>query len=320
MTNKDTKKFKLKVGYTVFVGLVIFFLFIIMVGTEGYYFSKTYNLNLLVKSTEGLIEGGKVSLGGLKIGQIDKIEFTTVNDQNLVKIKLALLKKYSSQITVNSFAKIETSGLLGDKLINISLGNPSERALNEGEYLPVKESLSLESLSEKIEPLVNNINGLTSNLKTITDTIKNGNGSVGKLMFGSEATKKLTSILRNLESFTQSINKEDNTIGKLAHDDELYNNLSSLTENLKTVVDSIKSGKGTLGKLVSNDSLYTNLNELTHKINKASESLNSDSTLVGGLLNDKQGYKKLSSLIDELNKLIKDIKEDPGKYINLSIF
>jgi phospholipid/cholesterol/gamma-HCH transport system substrate-binding protein len=284
MTNRNTKKYKLKVGYTVFVGLIIFFIFIILVGTEGYYFSKTYNLNILVKSTQGLIEGGKVSLGGLKIGQIDKIEFTTVNNQNLVKIKLALLEKYKSQITEHSYASIESSGLLGDKLINISLGNPSERAMNEGEYLPVKESLSLESLSEKIEPLVNNINVLAANLKTITDTIKDGNGSIGKLMFGSEATNKLTSILRNLESFAQNINKQDNTIGKLANNDELYNDLSSLTQNLKEVVDSIKSGKGTLGKLVSNDSLYTNLNEFTYKLNKASESLSNDSTLVGGLL------------------------------------
>ncbi|GAB4292069.1 MAG: MlaD family protein [Ignavibacteriaceae bacterium] len=320
MTNRDTKKYKLKVGYTVFIGLIIFFIFIILVGTEGYYFSKTYHLNILVKSTQGLIEGGKVSLGGLKIGQIDKIEFTTVNNQNLVKIKLALLEKYKSQITEHSYASIESSGLLGDKLINISLGNPSERALIEGEYLPVKESLSLEGLSEKIEPLINNINDLASNLKTITDTIKDGNGSIGKLMFGSEATNKLTSILRNLESFAQNINKQDNTIGKLANNDELYNDLSSLTQNLKEVVDSIKSGKGTLGKLVSNDSLYTNLNEFTYKLNKASESLSNDSTLVGGLLNDKQGYNKLSSLLDELNKLIKDIKEDPEKYINLSIF
>jgi phospholipid/cholesterol/gamma-HCH transport system substrate-binding protein len=320
MTNRETKSYKLKVGYTVFVGLIIFFIFVIMVGTEGYYFSKTYSLNILVKSTQGMIEGGKVSLGGLKIGQIDKIEFTTVNDQNLVKIKLALLKKYSSQITVKSSASIETSGLLGDKMINISLGNPADTPLKEGDYLPVKESFSFDDLSHKIEPLVDNINQFASNLKTITDTIKNGNESIGKLMFGSEATKKLTLILRNLESFTQNINKEDNTIGKLARDDELYNNLSSLTQNLKNVVDSIKFGKGTLGKLVSNDSLYTNLNELTYKLNKASESLSSDSTLIGGLLNDKQGYKKLSSLLDELNKLIKDIKEDPGKYINLSIF
>lgn len=165
MIKKDDKKLRLRVGYTVFAGLVLFFFFIIMVGTEGYYFSKTYNLNLLVKSAEGLIEGGNVSLGGLKIGQIDKIEFTTVKNENLVLLKLSVLEKYSSQITNNSYAKIETSGLLGDKLINISLGSPSDKPLKDGDYIPVKESFSLENITNKVEPLITNIMDVVMNLK-----------------------------------------------------------------------------------------------------------------------------------------------------------
>lgn len=318
--NRDSRKYKLKVGYTVFVGLIIFSLFIIVVGTEGYYFSKTYNLNLLVKSSEGLIEGGKVTLGGLKIGQISNVRFTTVNNENLVEIKLALLKEYSSHITVNSFAKIETSGLLGDKIINISLGNPSEKSLNEGDYLPVEESLSLESLSSKIEPVINNIEGLTSNLKNISNKLNEENGSAGKIIFGSEITEKLTAILKNLDTFSQSLNNPNNTINKLTHNDELYNDLSSLTSDLKAVVDSIKSGKGTLGKLIANDSFYNNLNNVSMQLNEMLHKTQSDSTVIGGLLNDKKLYKDINDLIEELNKLIVDIKEHPDKYINVSVF
>lgn len=320
MTNKDTSKYNLKVGYTIFVGLVIFFLFIIMVGTEGYYFSKTYNLNLLVKSTEGLIEGGKVSLGGLKIGQIDKIEFTVVNNQNRVKIKLALLKKYFSQITVNSFAKIETSGLLGDKMINISLGNPNETPLKEGDFLPVKESFSFDNFSDKIEPLIDNIDKFTSNLKIITDSIKSGKGSITSLMLGSDITEKLNNSLKNLNSFTANLNNRNSTLGRLVNEDNLYNDISEISMDLKEILNGIKSGKGSLGKLISNDSLYTNINQLSYKLNKTSDSLKNDSTFVGGMLNNKEGYKKLISLIDEINKLIIDIKDNPDKYVNLSIF
>lgn len=320
MTNRDTKNYKLKVGYTVFVGLIIFFVFVIMVGTEGYYFSKTYNLNLLVKSTQGLIEGGKVSLGGLKIGQIDKIEFTAVNDQNLVKIKLALLKKYSPQITVKSFATIETSGLLGDKMINISLGNPNENPLKEGDYLTVKESFSFDDFSDKIGPLIDNVNKFASNLKIITDTIKSGKGDVASIMLGSEITTKLDNSLKNLNSFTANLNNRNSTIGMLVNDNKLYDDLSSISSDLKDILKGVKSGKGTLGKLVSSDSLYTNINELSEKLNKASESLQNDSTFIGGMLNDKEGYKKLILLIDELDRLIADIKNNPERYINLSIF
>ncbi len=320
MTNRDTKSYKLKVGYTVFVGLIIFFIFVIMVGTEGYYFSKTYSLNLLVKSTQGLIEGGKVSLGGLKIGQIDKIEFTTVNDKNLVKIKLALLRKYSSQITIKSFASIETSGLLGDKMINISLGNPVDTPLKEGDYLPVKESFSFDDLSHKIEPLVDNINQFASNLKTITDTIKSGKGNVASLMLGNDITARLNNVLKNLNQFTYNLNNQNSTLGRLVNDDKLYNDLSKISTDLNGILTNVKSGKGSLGKFISDDSLYTNLNELSSKLNKASESLQNDSTFVGGILNDKEGYKKLIILIDELDKLVTDIKNNPEKYINLSIF
>ncbi|HET56189.1 MAG TPA: MCE family protein, partial [Ignavibacteria bacterium] len=296
MTNKDTRKFKLKVGYTVFAGLVIFFLFIIMVGTEGYYFSKTYNLNLLVKSTEGLIEGSKVSLGGLKIGQIDKIEFTTVDNQNLVKIKLALLKKYSSQITVNSFAKIETSGLLGDKLINISLGNPSERALNEGEYLPVKESFSLESISDKVEPLITNINDVVMNLKIFTDTLYQGKGIISELT-NSSSGQKFNSLIKNLDEFSAALNRQQGTLGKLTYDSELYSNLNSLVSNFKSISDSLKSGKGTVGKFLTQDSLYNKLNDLAGNLNSIFSSAGSDSTIIKGLVKDKKLYVKLNNLI-----------------------
>lgn len=319
MIKKDAKKIRLRVGYTVFAGLVLFFFFIIMVGTEGYYFSKTYNLNLLVKSAEGLIEGSKVSLGGLKIGQIDKIEFTTVENENLVLLKLSVLEKYSSQITINSYAKIETSGLLGDKLINISLGSPSDKPLKEGDYIPVKESFSLESISGKVEPLITNINDVVMNLKIFTDTLNQGKGIIGELTNSSNG-QKFNSLIKNLEEFSAALNKQQGTLGKLTYDSELYSNLNSLVSNFKSISDSLKSGKGTLGKFLTQDSLYNKLNDLAGNLNSLFSSAGSDSTIIKGLVKDKKLYVKLNNLIDEFNNLLKDLQENPDKYINISIF
>lgn len=320
MTKKDNKKYKLRVGYTVFTGLVIFFIFIFLVGTEGYYFSKTYRLKMLLKDSQGLIEGSKVYLGGLKVGRIDNINFTEVNNENLILVELSILEKYSADITDQSYAKVETSGLLGDKIINVSLGSPSDTPLKEGDFLPVKETFSLTSLTERIEPIVENINSITSNLKTITDTIKNGNGDLGKMLLGFETTNKLNSTLENISAFTEKINDRNSTLGQLVNNDQLYNDLSSLTTGLELIVDNIKTGKGTIGKLATNDSLFTNLNRLSYNLNKASEYLQNDSTVAGGLLKDKEVYIKLNSVLDELDELVKDFKENPNKYIDLSIF
>lgn len=320
MNKNDTKNYKLRVGYTVFIGLVIFFFFIILVGTEGYYFSKTYQLKILLRDTQGLIEGSKVYLGGLKVGRIDNIEFTNVNNENLVLIEFSVLQKYSPQITDKSFASVETSGLIGDKQINISLGSPSDTPLTENDYIPVKETISLESLSGRIEPIVENVNTITANLKTFTDTINKGDGSLGKMILGSETSNQLNSFMKSLDTFAEKVNERNSTLGKLVNDDVLYNNLTSFTNDLNIIINDIKTGKGTLGKLAADDSLYTSLNQLSYNLNKASASLLADSTIAGGMLNDKEAYKKFSSVLDELDKLIKDIRENPDKYINISVF
>ena len=62
--------------------------------------------------------------------------------------------------------------------------------------------------------------------------------------------------------------------------------LSKTATRLDAITSNIEAGEGTLGKLVANDSLY---NEINHAI--------------------------LS-----LDKLLEDIKERPGRYVEISIF
>ncbi|AFN74498.1 Mammalian cell entry related domain-containing protein [Melioribacter roseus P3M-2] len=319
MIRNEKKNYSLKVGYTVFTGLVIFFLFIILVGTEGYYFSKTYNLNMYVKNTNGLIEGSKVYLGGLKVGAIDKIEFTTVGENNLVLLRLEILEKYKSRITVNSYAKIETSGLLGDKLINISLGDPSEKPLNENDFIPVKESLSFDNLTDKIDPIVYSIDKIANNIAVITDSL-NGKSKLSGILFGMETSNDLKFAIKQLNSLASKLNNGNNTFSRLINEDSLYTGMKTLVDNLQNISDTLKSGKGTIGKLIVNDSLYNNINEITRNLEKVASSLNNNSTLAGGILNNPDGYEKLEILLDQLAKLIEDMNTNPEKYFHISVF
>lgn len=320
MFNKNSKIYKMRVGLTLFIGLIIFFLFVALVGTRGNYFSDTYELKILLKDTQGLREGTSVSLAGLKVGEIDAIEFTSSGEDNLVLLRLSVLQKHSHQITDKSSAKIETSGLLGEKLINISLGNPSESKLKDGDTLPVKESLTINKLTDNIEPILKNVNAVVGNLKIITDSISQGKGTIGELVIKTTTADRLNSTLANVDKFTNALNRDNNSIGKLVNNSELYDNINSLSHNLKLLTDSLSAGNGTLGKLFMDDSLYNDLSSFTNKLNNLIGKTKSDSTIVGGVLNDKKVYKKFNLMIDELNKLITDIKENPDRYVNVSVF
>jgi phospholipid/cholesterol/gamma-HCH transport system substrate-binding protein len=310
----------LKVGLTVFIGLVIFFIFIFLVGSQESIFRSTYNLRMFVTNAEGLSNGALVSLGGLKIGDVSDIRFMNKDGKNGILIVLNIQQKYQSQITNNSIAKISTMGLLGDKFVDISLGQPGEVILKDNAFISVKESQNIESITSKLQPALDDFSGVVRNLKNITDSISEGQGSIGRLINNKKTANNLESIITNLKSFTTALTAQEGTLGKLAYDNSLFDNLSSLAGNLKGITDTIKAGKGTLGKLIASDSLYLSTNSFAKRLNKLLSKTDSDSTVVGGLFNDKKLYLKLDSLLVDLNRLIIDMKENPGKYVSFSVF
>jgi phospholipid/cholesterol/gamma-HCH transport system substrate-binding protein len=317
----STLKFSnLKVGLTVFIGLVIFFIFIFLVGTEGNYFSSTYDLKIFVENTEGLSEGSLVTLGGIKIGDVKDLQFTNKNGINGINVTLSIKEKYRSQITKSSDASIKTIGLLGDRFVDISIGQPSESPLKEGEFLPVKPVFSLDKLSTKIQPALDDFSHLLQNLRSITDTISDGRGTIGRLVRNSSTIDKLESLVGNLNKFFTAVNNKKGSLGKFTYDSTLYNNLNVLSYNLNAMTDSLRRGKGSLGKLLTEDSIYNSVSSLSSRMYNLISKAEGDSTLVGGLINNKKVYNDFNSLLSELNQFINQVKTRPEKYLHITIF
>jgi phospholipid/cholesterol/gamma-HCH transport system substrate-binding protein len=326
--NKPSSSFaNLKVGLTVFIGLAILFLFLFLVGSEGNYFSDTYKLKIFLENSEGLNEGSLVSLGGLKVGSVTKMDFADLNGKNGIDITIDIKNQFKNRITNKSFATLKTIGLLGDKFVDITMGQPGENPLKDGDRIPVKQSITLESFSAKVEPAIDDLKEVIGNLKTITGSIINGNGSMNKLIYSREITDKTESFLNtvnlfsnNLYSVSNAMVNQKGTLGKIVYDPSVYNQLARFSQDLGNISDSLKKGKGTLGKLLVQDTLYNNINLLSVRLNKLMDKTESDSTLIGGLLNDKKLYNEFNDVIRDLNYLIKDIKENPEKYLKISVF
>ena len=318
---KSSLKFSnLKVGLTIFIGLVIFFIFIFLVGTEGNYFSSNYDLKIFVENTEGLSEGSMVTLGGLKIGYVTDLEFTRRNNINGINITLSIKSEYKPRITNSSSATIKTIGLLGDRFVDITIGQPNEPPLSQGEFLPVNPTFSLDKLSTKIQPALDDFSKLLANLRSITDTISSGKGSIGKLINNTNTVDKFESVLSGLNKFLVTVNNKQGSLGKMAYDSTLYTKLNILSDNLISLSDSIKQGKGSLGKFLMKDSVYYSVSSISRRLDNLIAKAEGDSTMVGGLINNKKIYNDFNSLLNELNELVNGIKTEPEKYLHISVF
>jgi phospholipid/cholesterol/gamma-HCH transport system substrate-binding protein len=320
MSKNLLKLSNLKVGLTVFIGLVILFIFLFIVGSENNFLTSKYQLKIFVDNVQGLNGGSMVSLGGIKIGSVKNIEFARKDSINGVDVTLDILTQYQPEVTKNSTAQVKTIGLLGDQFVDISIGQKGEEPLKEGDYITVKPTLTFDKFADKIDPVVDDFSGVMRNLKVISDSIAHGKGMVGRMINSPATGKNLEQLIANINSVTGAITQKKGTLGKLAYDTSLYNNLTELTGNINSISDSVQSGKGTLGKLLVSDSLYNNINTLTVKLNNLISKTESDSTMVGGLFNDTKFYNQFNSVLKELNLLIKDLREHPENYVQFSVF
>ena len=314
------KRIKLRVGLTIFAGIVILLIFIAMIGTDDYLFANTYKLRMYLNNASGLVKGAPVTLGGYKIGDVESISFVPENGEDVIEVGMRILEKYQFRITEHSHAEISSIGILGDKFVNITVGLPTETALVEGDTIPVVKSLSLDNLTEELSPGIDKLNNILVNLSTISDTIAAGKGNIGRLVMEDNLTKELEASLAKTNSLLDNINSKRGTLGKLIYDDDLYANLTGMADNMNSLIADINGGKGTLGKLVANDSLYNNLNSVSSNLNTLVEHAANDSSLINGLFTDKELYYQLKESIDNINSLVKDIQENPDKYINVSVF
>jgi phospholipid/cholesterol/gamma-HCH transport system substrate-binding protein len=271
-------------------------------------------------NAEGITKSQSVTLNGFSVGKVSDVYFHP-NHSGKIVVKMNITTDYP--ITANSLAEIRSADLLGAKEIALVLEKGSvliesgdtlrsaiEASLSESinkEVLPVKvkaEKLlaSLDStvniltgflggeMQEEFRTSFDNVNRSISNLGTITDEIS---------LYMSENREALGSATQNLERLTSMLNENRDELDRVfnnlanisdtlarANAGEAMRSLSKTATRLDAITSTIEAGEGTLGKLVANDSLY---NEINHAI--------------------------LS-----LDKLLEDIKEHPGRYVEISIF
>lgn len=104
-----------------------------------------YTLSARFQSVSGLKAGAQVEMAGVQIGQVDSVDLDP--DEQVAIIKLRIKKDI--HLTDDVIASVKTSGLIGDKFVNLSPGG-SDDILKSGDTITETESaLDLEELISK---------------------------------------------------------------------------------------------------------------------------------------------------------------------------
>ena len=276
--------------------------------TDNIFYAKFDNV-------EGLEASNPVSINGLKVGQVDEIVPVTEKDGKIhfvVKVTVDDEFIFSKKSTLEIFEP----GLMSGKQmrVNLAYGNPMAK---DGDTLagaftlsmmnnissqvgPVKDQLQI--VLKRVDSLTNNANQILNdqNKAEIKALLQNLNRTVASFEGTSRQTNALLAnndprvqkVLDNANLATISARTAIDKYGRVAEqvDVQKLNNtidkLSLTADKLNGVISGIQNGEGSLGKLTKDEELYRNLNESSQN----------------------------------LNKLILDLKENPKRYLNFSVF
>jgi phospholipid/cholesterol/gamma-HCH transport system substrate-binding protein len=295
------------------IGIAVFLAVIILIGgiifLKGIDFrSKEYRLTLFYANVNGLAEGSPITIAGLNIGKVLDMRLAG----NVIAVGVSIDKKVN--ISNDSKAFIKSSSLMGGKQIAIIPGISPE-ILKDGDILTGGYEADLTELTSTLSPISSNVLGILERVNTT---------------FDDPTRRNIQSILLELNRAAKDLQQVIQQQG--GHLDHAVGNFTTFSEDMSRFakrLDTIAVGqKGNIEDGVNSIRVTAKtMEEASGRFKDASTSIDNvfkkiergDGSL-GKLMNDDRLYNHLDSLILSLNELAKDLKTNPKRYVNVSVF
>ncbi len=269
-------------------------------------FSSERTFYVSYDNVAGLAVSAPVTINGYAIGQVKNIDFKDDLGGLLVTFKLNKDFEFSK----NSIVRIYSTSVIGGNALAIIPQIDKNNIAQSGDTLKGEiEQGMLESLTSGLKPLENRIYKTLSGLDTL---LYNFNSVL------NEDTKN------NLKEAIASLNKTMNSFEGASSDlnlllkdnkpklDSTFSYLETTTDNLANFSDSLNQ--------VNIKAMAANLESTLESFNAIMEKIDNGEGSMGKLVNDDKLYNNLEAASKELEELLRDLKENPKRYVNISVF
>ncbi|MCO6496168.1 MAG: MCE family protein [Chitinophagaceae bacterium] len=306
-----------KIGLLVIVGIVLLiFGFNYLKGKS--LFHKEVLMHANFSDVLGLTNSNPVIMNGVQVGKV--VDIDGGKDMKQITVTFAFTK--SLNIADNSIAVINPN-LLGSPSLEIRQGD-SPTFLKDGAFLEAQEgSGALDEAMKIINPVLYEVKNAVQSLDSVFRIVNT--------VFDAEAKRSIKNTLENLDSVSRTfkssarslefmLDKNNGVIyNSLNNINSITGNLSNQNEKIDSIIGQVNTTTARLAAVDLEKTLDT-LNMAISEFRKGAEAINSKSGSLGLLLNDKALYNNLESTTHKLNILLDDIRVNPRRYLNISVF
>jgi len=199
-----TQNFKVRLGIFIAVGLVLFVLAIFIIGKQKNMFDPVIKLTTRFQNVGGLQVGSTVRFSGINVGTVDNIRI--INDST-VKVDMLIKKDVQRFLRSDSEAGIGSEGLIGDKILVLSQGNPKSKIVKDGQTIPSSEPVETDAIMASLQVTADNAAVATGEITEILQKVNGGQGTLGKLIQDPTMANNIDKTILNLRKSTKGLDE-----------------------------------------------------------------------------------------------------------------
>jgi len=320
------RQMQLRIGALVLVGIVLFIGFVLSIGKRSTLFQEKYSLWASFSSTEGLAVGSPVRLAGVTVGNVTQITFGREPRDRRIAITVSVERRVQDRIREDSVASIGTIGLVGDKVLEITVGSSDRPILQAGARLGSEDPPDYFRLLQKGDRILDNVTRISASLdeflsgggktekRTLNDALRSlqttlveiekGQGLAHDLIYGKEGAQLLGRVDRmaqTLERLAGAIETERGLLHALIYtpEEETLGRLTRTLDRADSLLKDVKDGPGMLHALIydrEGAELITRLGRTSERLEAFVGSLQEGKGLVPSLIFDPERVKVLDDL------------------------
>ncbi len=283
----------LKVGLLTLAAFASIVVMSLKITTNKSGFGEYTTYKTVLKDASGIFEKSSIKVAGINAGRIKSIE---LNGADGALITFEMLE--GIKLTNNSRLKIKSVGFLGDKYLDIILGDQNADRLKPESFVMAEGGAGFEELTKDAGEVLKEVKEIAKTIKEslrdeqgrnmmkeIIANIHEMTGSLKRLSTGNE--DKINQIVDEVKAISEQLAFEtdryqkDSLMSDLSKIGPILDKADAAVGDLKIIIADLKDGKGTVGKLLRDDAVVDQVSQTLSSVNRLVNRINNIEADIG---------------------------------------
>ncbi len=223
---------EIKVGLFVFIAFILLAVAVFSI-SDFYTAQPQYFLRVRFDFANGVEVGAPVRLAGVDVGEVRYVRIYRDEANQKMQAELGIRLTREARVEEDAMAYINTLGLIGEKYLEIVPGTPGSRILNAGDQLVGRDSVPAEQLMATGFRVARQLEETIASLQKVVGDPANQDALKKTLGNSAQASERLNELLAQVNTILSTVREGKGTVGRLLTEDDLYKDLQALMADIK---------------------------------------------------------------------------------------